>query len=178
MEERKGKQLISEQLQTALASQLKEEVDKSQKNIVGLQESRKKLQEKERSLYDRQDKILEPIMKERYELEQSIKNLESALIAEEKAYSKFMAQKFVLEKASVSISEEEIRQLDMLSRIYRAFDLKDGLESDKGTKSETCMWSACWTCTDVCGGCTGCSGICSYSCTAVFADTLNPNKPK
>lgn len=174
-----GKQSVGEQLKSNLVGQIEKDVESCQKTLGSLKESMKGLQSKGRDLVEKQNKILEPILKERIEHDRKVSEIEKLCIEQEHKYSKAMTKKFVFEKASVNISRDEIEQIQILSKLYQSFGLKYGLGGEKEPKySEGCLWDACWTCSDACGGCTGCSGICSDSCTGVLADTLNPDSHK
>ncbi len=60
-------------------------------------------------------------------LEKSTQDAEMKLIKEERKYSRLMTQKFVLERADVSISKQELEHLNALAELYRTFDLKLGI---------------------------------------------------
>lgn len=146
-----------------LQKQIQKEIEKSRANISKLRESKNKLQEKDRLLHKRGMKLVQTADRQIDEIRKNIEDTENRLTGEEKKYSAFMSGKSVLKKALVNLSEQELQDLQKLSKDYRAFEkyLSAGLKAEYAKYKEICPWNACWTCTDVCGGCTGCGQACS-----------------
>lgn len=139
----KKKESTGKKLRDELARQVKKELDKSQKSITGLEESIKQLQEKSR-----------PLVSQLEEMENQAHEIERRLMSEERRYSRFMKEKFLLEKATVNISDEEIEDLNRLSRMYKAFRLI--IPPDDPDTDELCVLASCWTCSMECALCRGC----------------------
>jgi len=151
-------------LQSNLNLAIDEELDLNMQLLNSTQEMQRRLASKDRELHasGADGSEVESIDAQIDTVRQQIDEEERRLIAAEQRYSKILCERKGISKFLVGLSEGELAGLKELSHSYQAFEshLSAGLDTSDA-KNEGCAWNACWTCSEACGGCTGCGQACS-----------------
>ncbi len=153
-------------LQSKLNLSIDEELELNTQLLNSTQEVQRGLANKDRELHasgrGADESEVESIDAQIDTVRQQIDEEERRLIAAEQRYSKILSERKGISKLLVGLSEDELAGLEELSHSYQAFEshLSAGLDTS-AAKNETCAWNACWTCSEACGGCTGCGQACS-----------------
>jgi len=155
------------QVKANLERELDKELQKYELELKIAQQKQLKLGEKDRDLHGR-GKTAAPAEVKRLDdrigdLRGKIEEQERQLVSAERQYSKVKGQREGVGKWLVGLSGEEVATLAKLSSSYKAFEpyMATGLDPGAAAKGEACAWNACWTCSEACGGCTGCGQACS-----------------
>ncbi|NTW64156.1 MAG: hypothetical protein HGA46_08795 [Chlorobiaceae bacterium] len=156
-----------EVLKSKLNQAIDEELNQIKLLLTNVQEAQQGLANQDRELHEKGSSAAATdvalIDDEIDAVRQQIDDGEKQLVAAEQKLSKVSSSKEHIGELLVGLSVEDLANLENLSASYQAFEpyLSTGLDVGALGKSETCAWSACWTCSEACGGCTGCGQTCS-----------------
>lgn len=155
------------QLRAKLERELDQEIQRNEQALKDAQKTQRLLQEQDREIHARGTSAtgneVQRIDAEIDGLRRQIEDGERHLVATERHYSQVRSQRDTVGKLLVGLSEAELANLEKLSSSYQAFapHLSAGLDSGPVAHGKICPWSACWTCSEACGGCSGCGQACS-----------------